>query len=176
MSRASKERERQECARQHKAGVKRFDLTTQTAYHEAGHVVFSTLHGPGVEIVTIDPQKVEELTGRKGCPGYTQYNEEGRMMEADKVLVATAVGLTAEAMFVTGGVVNSAEDDISLLYDMLENQLGLHGEEKVREFDRIRLLTQVFVQEHRAVIETVAKALIERKTLTGEAVKQLVNG
>lgn len=153
-----------------------FNLTTQTAYHEAGHVVFSTLYGPGVEIVTIDMQKVEELTGRTGCPGYTRYNEEGRLMEADKVLVGTAVGLTSEAMFVTGGVVNPAEDDIGLLNDILENQLGLHGEEKDREFNRVQLLTQVFVQENRAMIETVAKALIERKTLTGEEVKQLVNG
>lgn len=50
---------RGERARQYKAGVKPFDLATQTAYHEAGHVVFSALHGPGVEIVTIDPQRVE---------------------------------------------------------------------------------------------------------------------
>jgi hypothetical protein len=152
-----------------------FDLTTQTAYHEAGHVVFSTLHGPGVEIVTIDSQKVEELTGRKGCPGFTRYNEEGRLMEADKVLVATAVGLTSEAMFVTSGVVNPAEEDIGLLNDLLENQLGLHGEDKEREFIRVRLLTQAFVEENRAAIKSVAEALIERKTLTGEEIKQVLN-
>jgi hypothetical protein len=39
-------------ARQYKAGVKRYDLTRLTAFHEAGHVVFSTLHDNDVEIVT----------------------------------------------------------------------------------------------------------------------------
>ena len=168
MSRASKERERKERARQYKAGVQPYDLTTQTAYHEAGHVVFSTLHGPGVEIVTIDMQKVEELTGRKGCPGFTQYNEEGRLMEASKVLVATGVGLASEAMFVTGGMVNRAEEDIALLDDLLENQMGFHGAEKARQFARVQELTQAFIEENRAAIKSVAEALIERKTLTGK--------
>ena len=68
MSRASKERERRERARQYKAGVKPYDLIRLTAFHEAGHVVFSTLNGNPVEIVTIDMHCVEELTGRKGCP------------------------------------------------------------------------------------------------------------
>ena len=96
-------------------------------------------------------------------------------MEADKVLVATAVGLTSEAMFVTSGVVNPAEEDIGLLNDLLENQLGLHGEDKEREFIRVRLLTQAFVEENRAAIKSVAEALIERKTLTGEEIKQVLN-
>jgi hypothetical protein len=53
----------------------------------------------------LNPQhskKVEELTGRTGCPGLTRYNEKGREMEASKILVATAVGLASEATFVTG--------------------------------------------------------------------------
>lgn len=76
MSREKKERERKERARQYTAGVKAYDLTRLTAFHEAGHVIFSTLNGNPVEVVTIDMQRVEELTGRKGCPGYTQYTKD----------------------------------------------------------------------------------------------------
>lgn len=51
------------------------------AYHEAGHVVFAELIGPGVDIVTIDPQKVAELTGHE-YPGYTRYaGPEGQKAE-----------------------------------------------------------------------------------------------
>jgi hypothetical protein len=151
----------------------RFDLTRQTAYHEAGHVVHSTLHGPGVEIVTIDMKKVEELTGRTGCPGLTRYNEHGREMEASKILVATAVGLASEATFVTGGRVNPEEEDIALLNGLLE-KLGLHGPGKTRAFMEVQELTQTFIEENREAITSVAEALIEKKTLTGVDIEQIV--
>jgi ATP-dependent Zn protease len=173
VSRRKKERERKERVRQYKAGVKPYDLTRLTAFHEAGHVVFSTLHDNEVEIVTVDPQKVEELTGRKGCPGYTRYTKEG-YGDADTVFMMTAVGLTSEALLVSGGVINPQEDDLRLIHDMLENQLGLHGEAENRELFRIRHLTQQFVEDHRTAITSVAEALIERKTLTGEDVNQIL--
>ena len=175
MSRASKERERRERARQYKAGLQPYDLTRLTAFHEAGHVVFSTLHGNAVEIVTVDMQRVEELTGRKGCPGYTRYTKEG-YADADTVLMMTAVGLTSEAMLISGGVVNPYEDDLNRLHDILENQMGLHGQAKDREFLRIRLLTQQFVEDNRAAISVVAEALIQRKTLTSEDIEHILKG
>jgi ATP-dependent Zn protease len=57
---------------------------------------------------------------------------------------------------------------------LLENQLNLHGDAKARETIRIRLLVQQFTMENRAAIETVANALIERKTLTKAEINELV--
>lgn len=174
MSRASKERERKERARQYKAGVKPYDLTRLTAFHEAGHVVFSTLNGPGVEIVTVDPELVRELTGEE-CPGYTRYKGQGQdFADADTVLMMTAVRLTSEAMLVSGGVINPKEDDLRLLNEILEDQVGLRGEAKDREMYRVRLLTEEFVSANHATIEAVAEALIKRKTLTGDEIEQIV--
>src|SRR5271166_946063 len=110
MSRRRKEKERLGRVRQHKAGVEPYDLLKLTAFHEAGHVVFATMHDNPVEIVTIDPQKVLELTGRD-CPGYTRYTKSG-LAPAEYVLDSTAVGLTSEALLVSGGVVNPHEEDI----------------------------------------------------------------
>ena len=174
MSRASKERERKERARQYKAGVKPYDLTRLTAFHEAGHVVCSILNGVGVEIVTIDPERVHELTGEE-CPGYTCYNRQG-LADADTVLMMNAVGLTSEAMLVSGGVIDRKEDDLRRLDDILQNKMGLHGEEKDREMSRIKWLTQEFVSTNRAEIEAVAEALIERKTLTGDEIDRIIKG
>ncbi|SRR5260370_40927090 len=143
------------------------------AYHEAGHAVLGMRVGPGVEIVTIDPQRVKELTGKE-FPGYTRYRESGPA-KADIVLCLTASGLTSEAMFVSGGVVSSKEDDIGRLIEMLENQLGLRGSEKERELVRIRLMTQQLVLENRAAIEAVANALMEEKTLTGEDLQRILD-
>jgi len=55
-----------------------------------------------------------------GCPGYTRYTKEG-YDEADSVLMMTAVGLTSEAMLVSGGVINPHEDDLRLIHEMLKN-------------------------------------------------------
>jgi ATP-dependent Zn protease len=164
MSRNRKERERLERVRLHKAGLEPYDLLKLTAFHEAGHAVYATLHDNPVEIVTVDPQKVLELTGRN-CPGYTRYSKWG-LANADYVLDMTAVGLTAEATLVSGGVINPEEDDLQCIDDML-NQMGLDGEEKQREFTRMRCRVQEFVEANRAAIVAVAEALMEKKTLTG---------
>jgi ATP-dependent Zn protease len=47
-------------------------------------------------------------------------------------------------------------------------------ESKDREFLRIRLLTQQFVEDNRETITAVAEALIERKTLTGEDIEHIL--
>ena len=164
--RKKKERERRERAQQ-------YAISRATAYHEAGHVVFAALKGMGVEVVTIDPQRVKELTGSE-FPGYTRYVQTG-LAEADIVLCSTAVGLTSEALFVTGGRVSGQEDDIRRLDEILEQQMGLQGLEKHRELDRIRLLTQQFVTDNRSAIETIAKALLEKKTLSGDDVRRALS-
>lgn len=177
MSRWKKEQARKDRIRQYQLSKltpeQRTKLTRQTAFHEAGHVVFGTLRGPGVEIVTIDPERVRQLTGQT-FPGYTLYKEAGAGY-ADDVLGLTIAGLTSEATFVTGGTVDPMEDDLSRLDDLLENQLNIHGEEKAREMVRIRFLVQQFTMENRAAIEAIANALMEQKTLTEAEIDQLLN-
>jgi ATP-dependent Zn protease len=172
MSRRQKEKERLERVRQFKARVIPYDLLKLTAFHEAGHVAFATLHGNPVEIVTIDSQKVVELTG-KNCPGYTRYAKQG-LADADYVLGLTAVGLTSEAMLVTGGVINAEEEDLKLINEMIEGPMRLQGEEKDREMMRLRLRTQSFVASHSAAITKLAIALMEIKTLTGPEIDKLL--
>lgn len=176
MARWKKEQQRKDRIRQYQLAKlspeQRAKLTRQTAFHEAGHVVFGALRGPGVEIVTIDPERVRELTGHT-FPGYTRYKDSGPG-PADDILGLTIAGLTSEAMFVTGGVVNSQEDDLGRLNDLLEDQLNLHGDAKAREMVRIRLLVEQFTTENRVTIEAVANALIERKTLTEAEIHQIL--
>jgi ATP-dependent Zn protease len=163
--RNKKDKERKERARQ-------YQVARLVAFHEAGHVAFAMLNGIGIEIVTIDPQRVKELTGQQ-YPGYTRYNESG-LAEADLILCLTAHGLTSEAMFVSGGVVSTEEDDLRCITEMLENQLGLRGPAKQRELDRIRLLTQQFMSNNRSTVKAIAKALMERRSMSGEDVQNVL--
>jgi ATP-dependent Zn protease len=171
MSRRNKEKGRLERVRLHRLGLEPFDLLKLTAFHEAGHVVFATLHDNPVEIVTIDPQKVLELTGRN-CPGYTRYSKWG-LANANYVLDMTAAGLTAEAMLVSGGVINPEEDDLLMISCMLD-KMELNGADKQHEFVSMKLRVEDFVLKHRAQITSVANALMEKKTLTGEDVAEVL--
>jgi ATP-dependent Zn protease len=152
--------------------VEPYDLLKLTAFHEAGHVVFAIRHDHPVEIVTIDPQRVLELSGRN-CPGYTKYETWG-LRNADFVLGLTAVGLTTEALLVSGGVINPEEEDLQIIHDML-GRLGLPGEETQRIFIRTRLRVEEFVNTNRAAITAVATALMAKKTLTGEEIDHVLN-
>jgi len=171
MSRSRKEKERLQRVRQFKAGVEPYSLEKLTAFHEAGHVVFAARHDHPVELVTIDRQKVLELTGRD-CPGYTKYVEWG-LRNADFVLGLTAVGLTSEAMLVSGGVINPHEEDLQLLKDMVE-KMTVHGLSPESEMLRVRVQTQDFVARNSAAITAVATALMDKKTLTGDEIDQVL--
>ena len=153
------------------SAAKQYSTARLCAFHEAGHAVFSTLKGTGVEVVTIDPQRVKELTGQER-PGYT-LNKESRLVEADIALCSAAVGLTSEAMFVSGGVVNPKEDDITRINEMLD-QLGLTGLARQNKFDSTRLMAQQFISDNRSPVEAIAEALMEQKTLTGDDVRRII--
>lgn len=90
------------------------------------------------------------------------------------MLGLTAVGLTSEALLVSGGVISRDEEDLQIIDDMLEKQLGLHGEEKQREFIRMKLRVEEFVNTNHAAITAVAAALMERKTLTDEDINRVL--
>lgn len=150
-----------------------FDQEKVNAYHEAGHAVFGELLGPGVEVTTIDPQRVIDLTGRE-CPAYTRYaGPEGQKGEFMTIMCLTLAGLTSEAMYATNGMISPKEDDLQRAEALLD-QRGLHGPAREQEFMRCRVVTQEMVKKYRAEIEIVGNALAERKTLTGEEVRSLI--
>jgi hypothetical protein len=138
------------------------------AYHEAGHAVFGSLVGPGVEITTIDPERVKELTGYDR-PGYTRYVESNEASDLATCMVLTYCGLTSEAAFATNGMVSGREDDIAVGESYLD-KAGLQGDEREHERKRFRLITQGMVEKYKREIQAVTDALMDRKTLTGAEV------
>ena len=143
-----------------------------TAYHEAGHTVHAVKHGLGVEMVTIDPARVKELTGHSGV-GYTQYKNVG-LGHAEDVLRQQVVGMTSEA-YVRDGQISGCQDDLQTL-DAMFAQLNLVGLEKERTLTRIKLQAQEFVQDSWAAIKAVADALVEHQTLVDSEVDEIIAG
>jgi hypothetical protein len=142
------------------------------AFHEAGHAVMMTRIGHGCEVTTVDPQEVKRLTGR-AMPGYTQ--PVAKPLRADVYLCTTLAGVMSEAMYATNGLINPTEDDFTHVEEILD-RAGMEGEERKQSRERAEARTHQLLTEYKTDIKTVAEALIERKTLSGEDVRALIQG
>jgi ATP-dependent Zn protease len=142
-----------------------------TAYHEAGHAVMAYRVGHGIKKVTITPNR--------GTLG-KYVGSTPRRKSPDAIRIDLA-GALAEAL------VNPIPFDEHI-------QLGAHGDwqltrRSVREFvdlgfipkqerdiliDELLHDTRALVRRDKEAITSVAEALLERKTLTGDDVRRIV--
>lgn len=140
------------------------------AIHEAGHAVVMTRIAYGCEVTTVDPQEVDRLTGR-AMPGFTKPTE--KPLEAQVYLRTALAGITSEAMFATNGNISPNEDDISHANEILD-RMGLSGEARERQLHTSRMETQQLVSQYKDDIMSIADALVQRLTLSGEEVRVLI--
>jgi hypothetical protein len=140
------------------------------AIHEAGHAVAMTLIGRGCEVTTVDPQEIKRLTGH-AMPGYTHPSPGG--LRVDIYLCTTFAGVMSEAMYATNGMINPKEDDFTHVEEILD-RAGMQGEERKESRERAEARTHQLLTMHEADVKAVAKALVERKTLTGDEVRQII--
>lgn len=156
-----------------------------TAYHEAGHCVTAIVHGLGVEYVTIVPDKGENalrqaMDGKTQlrCPTAPQSTEE-RQAEINGLLMVQYAGALCESA-ITGKPV----DPSTVTADHIAAKRILaayHGcdvdSPTVQcELRRLYLATAEFLAAPKVVraVHRVAKALLERHTLTGDEVRHIV--
>lgn len=168
-----------------------------TAYHEAGHTVATAL------LTNEELTRVTILPSTSGVGGYTKaippeqelYTQE-QVANRIKVLYA---GRQAELAFNHGNkkeVTIGCSNDIQVATSMLKNclnftdltdsgpvvdyaQFGLSGEKESLKLvenvsERLMKETTEFVNEHWSEIETVAQALLEKETLQGAEVLELL--
>jgi len=140
------------------------------AFHEAGHAVAMTRIGHGCEVTTVDPQEVKRLTGR-AMPGFTK--PVGKGLEVRVYLCTALAGVMSEAMYATKGMINPKEDDFTHVEEILD-RAGMQGEERKESRERAETRTRQLLTESESHIKAVADALIERKTLTGDDVRRIV--
>jgi ATP-dependent Zn protease len=131
------------------------------AYHEAGHAVVVLRLGYKLKDVTIKPN------GR--AEGMTNYEKRGGLVsDGIKIILA---GSLAESLF---------DGKVSLKTDGSGNDWRAirkwYPEFCARDVREIGEETKLLVQRHREAIARVARALLERETLTGDDVKRLADG
>jgi cell division protease FtsH len=168
------------------------------AYHEGGHALMAHLMGSVMEL-----QKVT-IVSRGNALGYAFYlPEEDRYLHtkeelADRMVVALAGRAAEEVVF--GRVTNGAADDLEKVteiaramvfewgmsdtvtsrtmradnYALSENTKRLRDEEQARLTDTAYEAAVRLLHKHRAPLDRIAGALLEKETLVRDEVQELV--
>lgn len=150
-----------------------------TAYHEAGHAVVQLLFGDEVgqlEIVTIvrDGQAAGHAAIDRAGHDALRYREDTvKQVIFERVIMVTLAGEIAQRKFSPDSVdEDHAAADRYLAEEYLE-ELDTHSAE-IREayIHLLHLRTAALIDREWAGVERVARALVERKTLTGAEVQE----
>jgi cell division protease FtsH len=168
------------------------------AYHEGGHALMAHLMGSVMEL-----QKVT-IVSRGNALGYAFYlPEEDRYLHtkeelADRMVVALAGRAAEEVVF--GRVTNGAADDLEKVteiaramvfewgmsetvtsrtmradnYALSESTKRLRDEEQARLTDTAYEAAVRLLRKHRAPLDRIAAALLEKETLVRDELQELV--
>lgn len=145
---------------------------TATAFHEAGHAVMAISLGRPVQKVTIAPGRMETGGTRLGaCELRKGRGRASQDVIEDEVLILLA-GMVAEARFTGRYCPHGATQDLRTVQRVLESRANTQ-----RQLERLqrRLLekTEHLLSDdaHVAAIESIARELIEKTSISGRAVR-----
>lgn len=147
-----------------------------TAYHEAGHAVMALVLGRPVEKVTISPAKLQVGGSRLGAckiqKGRTKASQDGL---EDEVLILLS-GMVAESHYTRRYCQAGAAQDLMAVRRLLSSRAP-----KEKQLERLakRMLNKT---EHllddeinRKAIVMIAKELVDKETISGRAVRHLLD-
>jgi ATP-dependent Zn protease len=156
-----------------------------TAYHEAGHAVITIVLGLPVTDVTIQFAEEDNANGSMTHPSPLMFDvttQRERRTIARSQIIACYAGYPAElltdpdadAALSQGDEENAF--DLSRQYAVLpRSHRGYVGDDvHVGYLGRLKAKARRLVQTHQAEIAVVAAALLERTSLSGDEVKQLL--
>ena len=133
----------------------------RTAHHEAGHAVIGRVLGLEGGLVTIVKDDIGD--------GRAAFRASGTV---EARIVMSLAGREAESVFGFDNADNEMTEGAG--YD--RSHIGFLCAEagQVIDIERLRRKTRRLVQKHRASIDRVAHALLERKTLQGDELDALM--
>jgi ATP-dependent Zn protease len=147
-----------------------------TAYHEAGHAVMATILGRNIQKVTIKAGQIQTGGIRLGaCELAIGRRRSSHDALEDEVLILLA-GMVAEAKFTGHYCPLGASQDLRHAANLLQDRAG--SEDQTQRLQK-RMLdkTEHLLGSlgHSQAIKNVAIELIDRTTISGRAVRHIVN-
>lgn len=154
-----------------------------TAHHEAGHAVMAFLLGHKVRSVTIVPgatpdgeqyQGMVHSTPRGRVDFYS--NTPAMRIKIEHVIMVTLAGDIAQRKFrPRSSRTWHASADRTTAADMALSLCG-SGEQTSAFLAWLHIRTRDIIHDRWRVVKSVAAALLERETLTGEELRQVIFG
>lgn len=167
-----------------------------TAYHEAGHALIAKLLLPDMEVA-----KVTIIPTTKGVAGYNYNIPKDKMFKRRHEILNNIQmllgGRAAEALAfgedqVTTGAMNDLkeaskelyqyyskygmDDEYQLFYLESPNTLDNKIYDKCRDkMQELYIDTKEILKEHKAILDKFAEQLIQKESLTGEEVEEIIN-
>jgi hypothetical protein len=162
------------------------------AYHEAGHTLIGYLLGEGIDWVTIDPKKCTfpSVGATKYAGGETKNRDN---VITQMLFIAGILGQDRPGQRLQDFL--GAAEDLEILpyvgdesrdrpfinrnfrkeYPDLAKYCDVDRIVQARIGDRLNFLTKEIIEEERASLDLIANSLLEKKTLTGQEVHDLLN-
>ncbi len=144
-----------------------------TAYHEAGHAVMALTLGRPIQKVTIEPGKSQSGDMRLGaCEIKKGRSQPSKDWLEDEVLILLA-GMAAEAQITDRYCRQGAALDLKAARRLLLQTRATSQRQLERLERRLLDKTEHLLgdEAHAKAIELIANELIEKKTLSGRAVR-----
>jgi ATP-dependent Zn protease len=151
-----------------------------TAIHEAGHAVIGRMLGMVCGQVTIIPNLSEETAGvaitHDQWVTFGAWEKRDKYRDVSSVVRGRIMTLMAgaEAEVVCIGRCRGGDTDDRFQVALMMEEIRIPNDDIVRYARRLRAKTRALVQRHRHKIEHVAKALTERRTISGKNVDRLL--
>jgi cell division protease FtsH len=150
-----------------------------TAYHEAGHAVIGLVLGYDVRKATIRPRYSylgsAWISNERNGSTEIQAGSDSEVDLVGRICVGLA-GLFAEQLVSRAPLDELIDDSAWTDWQRAQkNARRINRRKAEMLIDVLMEETKALVQQHRQAIIRVAEALLERWTLTGEEIKQLVN-
>lgn len=150
-----------------------------TAIHEAGHAVIQFVLGLGQEGATIVP---DEDTGLDGSATHGSMDYLDRMSFWNEQIflflqvIADYAGLEAQRqIFPQDDDEDRAEDDYDSIHDRITTIANMDDEEVDLWYKLAKRRVFLMVKYYRPEIEAVSAALMDRRTLSGDEVRELID-
>lgn len=152
----------------------------RTAVHEAGHAVIGRVLGLECGKLTIVPDFREMTAGFAITDGqwktWAAWEERGKDRDLSSVYRGRIIMLMAgaEAEIVCTGRCGGGDTDDRREIGLTMEEVAIPNGDWERYERRLRAKTRALIRRHRRKIEHLAKALLERQTISGRNVDRLL--
>lgn len=137
-------------------------MSRQLAYHEAGHAVAAEVLFPGiVQLATIEPGDAIAARGIVSADARTDFAEPLYGFEAAVVIAASRPAASLSGEEIDERQFNGDDIDVAHLVDSVTRNLA-----------RERAFTMI--SDHAERVTRVGEALYERRTLSGDEIRELL--